>query len=141
MSNLYAVRPPTPSELPGLFDEWGESFRKSRWAGNLPNNIYWPAHLEAFQQLLNRGARVLVCCSADYPSVKLGWLVFETTARGERVAHYVYTAPLYRRQGIANFLLAEAGLTKDCVFTFRTEQARFWPKARHVPGIARRKDA
>lgn len=139
--STYVTRPPTPTELPGLFEDWAGSFRKSRWAGNLPNNLYWSAHIEAFRQLLTRGATALVLTTSEHPSVVLGWVVSERTSRNEVVAHYVYVTPLYRRRGIANRLLTAAGLTKDCVYTFRTDHSRFWPKARHVPGIARRKDA
>ena len=137
----YVTRPPTPSAIPGLLQVWADTYRKSRWAGALPNNIYWDAYSEAFRQLLNRGARVLVAASAEHPELVLGWIVYEPTARGEVVCHYAYVKPLYRRRGLANALLDAAGLTKDCVYTFRTEDARFWPKAKYVPGIARRKEA
>jgi hypothetical protein len=67
------------TEYPLVFDAWANSFRKSPWAGVVPNHL-WPQTSRAMiNDILARGARVLVAA-----------VPLET---GRRVAGYSVSEP------------------------------------------------
>lgn len=128
---------------PIVIDTWLTSFRKSPWAGALPNNIYKPAYFESIRQLVSRGARVVCAVNPDKPDHVLGWLCFEQTSDGVPVVHYVFVKPLYRKRGIARSLFDAAGIDPSARFfyTFKTPAARYFPGGQYEPAIARRQKA
>ncbi len=136
------IRPMVPGDIDRILREWLNSFRNSPWAGVVPNNLYKRVMSETVRQLLARGARVDVACYADKPEMIVGFSCTELTPR-DKILHYVFVRSYYRNNGIARALLDQAGLSRGgpFVYTFRTPDSRHFPGGRHMPELARRREA
>lgn len=122
--------------------EWLSSFRNSRWSGVVPNNLYRKVYAESIRQLLARGARIEVACFADKPELIVGFICYEHTKR-DRILHYVFVRSNYRGNGIARALLTQAGIPKGTsfVYTYRTPDSTFFVGGKHMPELAKRREA
>lgn len=71
------------------------------------------------QDALLKRASVLVACDDDDPNTILGYIIFER-GDGPPVLHYVQVKRDLMRKGIANALLAHAGIDREsaAVYTF-----------------------
>jgi len=80
---------PTPEEFKLVFDAWGQSFRKSPWAGCVPNHLWDAVSRETARTILDRGALVLVAVTPiagqedEFPAVRrvMGYSVSEPNRR------------------------------------------------------------
>ena len=144
MSNDILYRGATNEDIRFIFDSWMRSWRKSPWAGVIPNNLYFPLTRSTIEQLVARGAEFEVACLAVDPERILGWICFESCGP-EAVVHYLYVKDPYLDLGIGEALVARAPGKKPGFFTFRYRQVNdaCQPQGkdgwRHVPEIARRK--
>lgn len=135
---------PTPRDLEYVLDSWLAAYRTSPWAGAIPNNLYHSTYREAINQLLQRGARVLVVRNAANPELLLGWICFELTERKELVVHFAYVKPAYRRNGIYKALvgsLLKHSQQTRYFFTYRTPQSKYLTGCTFRPEISRRRKA
>lgn len=125
---------------PFILDSWLGSYKRSRWAGCIPNNLYVPTHEVAIEQLLGRGAKVRAVVAKDAPDQLLAWVCYETWSRG-LVVHYAYTKEIYRRNGLVKGLLADLGYKygDPAYHTFRTQDSKYFPGFRWAPELVRRK--
>lgn len=150
--NPWVIQAREVSGLPAfVVRSWLSSFRKSDWAGPIPNNEYERIYLDTINQLLARGARVVVACNPDNPNHILGWMCYEFTRDGKPVVHYVYVKSMWRQAvkrygtptGVATSLFAAAGIDPKARFfyTFRTNRAHHFPGGSFVREIACRKNA
>jgi hypothetical protein len=137
----YRIRPPTADELPGVYKAWADTWKRSRSAGCIPNDLFDQVHSALVSQLLDRGMQIRVLVAAIRPAVVLAWVAFEPDRRGDGViVHYAYTREGFRERGYARFLLDDIGAGKKFIYTHQTGAgAQCWPEAKHNPGIARRK--
>lgn len=139
---MYQILPhPKNEPIPAIvLDNWLTSYRKSRRAGTVPNNLYKAVHTEAIDQLMSRGSQLLLAVNPSYPDQILGWLCHEATSDGRPVVHYCFTKSGVRRQGILRELLKVAGINprERFYYTFGTPCSKFYPEGRYVPEIARR---
>lgn len=125
---------PTADEMKLVFDSWANSFRKSPWAGCIPNNLYDQVSREVARSILDRGARVIVAVTPiagredEFPAVRrvMGYSVSEPD---RNVLHWLYVkdGPAgngYRRLGVGRALLEQTVKAFDpdrpFVYTFRT---------------------
>lgn len=94
---------PTADEFPLIFDSWANSFRKSPWAGCIPNHLYDVTSRATIDGILNRGARVN-CAVVDLEIGRrvLGYSVSEPS-RG--ILHWLYVKRDYRKMGVGTSLL------------------------------------
>lgn len=135
----------TPADMKFVLDSWMASFRTSPWAGSVANNLYHDVYRASIQQLLDRGAKVMVVRNAVNRDMIIGWICFELTgSKGELVIHYAYTKPPYRKQGVYRSLVST--LLKHCgqsqyFYTFRTPVCRYLKGCTYRPEIARRQNA
>lgn len=136
------TRPAGPDDIMDVVKWWTNSFKKSKWAGTLPNNKFPEYMGESIRQLISRGSKVLLAVNAEKPSQVLGFVAHEKTSRGEPVVHYLFIKDYYRGHGLGRWLLEQAGIPLDgtAFYTHRTDASRKY-RAKHVPEIARRKDA
>jgi GNAT superfamily N-acetyltransferase len=101
---------PTADELDLVFDAWINSFKKSPWAGCVPNQLWFETQRETIRGILNRGASVVVAVTpiqgreAEWPDVRrvMGYAVTE-----KNVLHWLYVKDDYRGYGIGRALLNE----------------------------------
>lgn len=138
------TRPYEPqTDEPFIFHSWLSSFRSSRFAGCVPNHLYWDVYRVAIEQLIARGAKILVATVPGKPNLLMGFLCHETLRNGEVVVHYCYVKDPYRKSNIATRLIEEIRTDheKPIFYTFRTENARHFKRIRAVyaPEIARRR--
>src|SRR5574338_1039205 len=104
---------PTPDEFRIIFDAWGNSFRKSPWAGCVPNHLWDQVSRETARTIMDRGAQVLVAVTPifgredEFPAVRrvMGYSVAEP---GRNVLHWLYVKNDYRGTGVGRALLEAA---------------------------------
>jgi len=121
-----------------VFSSWLSSWRNSKWAGVIPNHLFADVTRVAVNQLLGRGAKVLMATNPDDPQQLLGYVCFEPG-----VIHYCFTKDVVRGLGVATALLLASGTdrAKPFVVSFLTSDARHLGKVIHRPAYARRKEA
>lgn len=137
-----AYRPAVADDFKFIFDSWLTSWRKSPWAGCIPNNLYFDLTRRAIEQLVARGAVFLVACQAQSPSRILGWCCTELSTDPEplTIAHYLYVKDPYVTLGIGAELVKRTAGAKPGFYTHRYRQViDACPQFRHAPEIARRR--
>lgn len=118
-----------------LFDSWLQSWRTSPYAGVVPNHLYYEVHRVLIEDLLARGAMVVVATPRSDQSRIEGWACSEVKD-GVTVLHYLYTRG---NATLIDPLLDALPGSKPGFITHSLPDPRFrtW---RWVPEMARRKD-
>jgi hypothetical protein len=131
------VRDAQREDVPLIFDSWMKSWRVSKYAGVIPNNIFFPTTRTNIEHLIARGAIIKVACLESDTNLILGWLCYENV--GDAVCvHYVYVKDPYLTKGVGEELAK--GLPETGFYSYRCSQIEdFFPKYRWEPVIARRK--
>lgn len=136
------IRGARSDDIRFVFDSWLRSWRKSPWAGVIPNNMYFPLTRSTIEQLIARGAELKVACLESNPDHILGWICHELNGP-KAVVHYLYVKDPYLPLGIGEALIQAIPGEKPGFYTFRYRQvsdACSYEKGwRHIPEIARRK--
>lgn len=125
-----------------IFDSWLKSWRKSKYAGVIPNNLYYSTYRSTIENLVARGAELTVACPENNDDHILGWICHEKTSDSFAVIHYLYVKDPFMKQGIDGLLLDCVGGSKPGFYTFNYAQvANVCRKDgwRWTPEIARRK--
>lgn len=115
---------PTAEELPLVFDAWANSFKKSPYAGCVPNRLWDDVSRAAISEILDRGARVTVA-AIPLPDGRRRVAGYSVSEPGKRVLHWLYVKRDYRGTGVGTALLEEtcpAG-TAGWSYTYRTKAA------------------
>lgn len=114
---------PTPDELALVYDSWARSFRKSPYAGCVPNHLWDQVSRACMSEILNRGARVIVAV-VDLPDG--GRRVAGYSVSEPNVLHWLYVKDDYRGFGYGRELLYKTveGWNKAPVYTHRTNAAQ-----------------
>lgn len=122
-----------------ILDPWLKEWRKSPFAGIIPNNTFSAVFFDAVEQLHTRGMCVVILESKD-PDTQVGFIAFERAA--VPVIHYVYVKPVFRGLGFFPQLLEAAGVPTEGAFlyTFRTPDCKKFRNGSHCPAVARRKN-
>lgn len=126
---------PTADELKFILDSWSSSYRKSRFAGTVPNNMWQEVARATATQLMSRlNCRTVV---ALVPSLGISGergRVMGYSIAEPGILHWIYTKKDYRRLGVATRMLSEqlmqwdADLRKYPRFTHMTDSSqRFLP--------------
>ena len=130
------LREASPADISFVFDTYLNDWRKSPYAGTLRNNRYFEAQRCTLEDLIARGALVVVACD-DRPELEeviQGWACYEVK-NGECVLHYLYQRPGYTTH---EFILTQIAGTKPGLLTHRLpiRELKAW---KILPEIARRK--
>jgi hypothetical protein len=136
-NKAWSFRALVPGDVPFVMDNWLTSFRDSKWAGCVPNNLYREVQTACINDLLKRGMKVTLAHDADDPDNLIGFLAHEVRPSGEYVVHYCYVKPYIRGHGVAPDLMKYIGCPEHFVYTHRTRSAPPG-NGRWVPEIARR---
>ncbi len=139
-NKLPLIRDLLPKDAPTVLETWAQTYRTSKWAGTIPNNLFTATLAESIRQLFQRGARGVAIVDGDE---LVGWLVYEYTRLDEPVIHYVWVHERCRGRKVALYLMYEAGISPD-EFFFYTHRTKYcslplFKNGRHEPAIARRK--
>ena len=134
------IESPRADEFPFIFDSWANSFRKSPWAGCVPNHLWPTVSCECSKSILDRGAVVLVAVTSieGRPDERrvMGYVVFEPE---RRVLHWLYVKDDYRKMGIGRELLSAACPDGMWTYTHRTRaSSRFLGERFHWDPVAAR---
>lgn len=130
------VRPFTQDDVPFIFNSWLKSFRTSPFAGVIPNHLYYEVYRTTIEDLIARGAEVLVACDSAKETRILGYICFEPNC-----LHYLYVKDPYLKLGVSDLLITESGLLPTAFYTFKYRQVESaLPQGKWVPEIARRKE-
>lgn len=110
---MHNITTPTADELPLIYDSWTKSYRKSPWAGTIPNNLFEQVQRACIQGVLVHGAHIVVALAPQVPGVfegrrVMGWICYESSIE---VVHYFYVKNDFRGQGIAKALIEHAAST------------------------------
>lgn len=89
---------PTADELPLVFDSWARSFRKSPYAGCIPNHLYDSVSRACIGEILDRGARVIVA-AVDLEGGGRRVAGYSVSEPSISVLHYLYVKADYRLGG------------------------------------------
>lgn len=111
---------PQPEEFAFVFDSWARSFRRSPWAGCVPNHLYPAVSREGSKCIVDRPtARVVVAVAPGDTRRVMGYYVAEPE---KGVLHWLYVKEAFRRMGIGRALLEHATAqfpAGDWTYTFR----------------------
>lgn len=128
---------PRADEFPLVFDAWARSFKKSPWAGCVPNHLWDQVSRECAHQIVNRGARVLVAVT-ELPDGTRRVMGYSVSEPGKKVLHWLFVKKDYRGMGVGKTLLAETCPGHGWTYTHRTRaSARFLPGFTWDPTAAR----
>lgn len=111
---------PTADEFSFVFDSWANSFRKSPWAGCVPNRLWDSVSRATAGEILDRGARVIVA-HKELPDGKRRVAGYSVSEPG--ILHWLYVKRDYRGVGVGRALLVETARTFPAgprVYTHRT---------------------
>ena len=129
-----------------VFGTWLQGhYEKSNWAKGLEWEVYKNHHHALIEEILDKG-KALVACDPGYENQIYGYIVYYGIPHQGLVLHYVYTKGPFRRFGVANHLMAEAGFTKMTPFAFTQlnnqdvihDLRKKWPLARYNPYLLTR---
>ena len=100
-----AATPAVVTDLPYIHQTWIRSYKSAPRSRRMDPNEYWCRQSVTIEKCL-QSSSILVARMAgkDAPDTILGWICFA----GD-VLHYVYVRKVFRNQGVASGLLAEAG--------------------------------
>lgn len=90
-----------------MFSSWTRSFQEALQNESMPNDAYYPWARKNIDNILDRGATVLVARDSESPSLLYGYIACQRLSNAF-LTHWLYTKGAYRRLGIANELLAHA---------------------------------
>lgn len=131
------VRKRIPSDIPFIFDSWMKSWRISKWAGCVPNHLFFESQRVLIEDLIARGAWILVAHPSGQLDTIIGWACAEQ--KDEKcVLHYLYYKDAFRGLGVADLLLAALPGSKPGYITHKLPEKLF-KEWRHTPEMARRK--
>lgn len=132
MSQL--VRAHNEDDIGYVFDTYLNTWRHSNFAGTIRNNLFYDAQRQTLEDLIARGAKILVACDDRTPGVIQGWACYELKEELP-ILHYIYERPGYRTLN----LLIDAIPGKKPGFTTHRQNLRELSAWKNVPEIARRK--
>lgn len=135
------IRPIEPGDVKFVLSTWTEAWKKSPWAGCIPNHRARAWITESIEDLVKNGAQISVACDDTVPAAIIGFACHgPATLDGKAVLHFLYVKELLRPLGVQNALMDAVAGERPGFYTYRTRQtaeaAEGWA---HVPEIARRK--
>lgn len=114
---------PEPSEWAFIFDSWARSYRRSPWAGTVPNSLWDAVSRQASAGLVDRGATVLVAVTpieGQEGRRIMGYVVAEPA---RKVLHWLYVKDDFRRMGVGSRLLDSICGEGEWTYTHRTRMS------------------
>lgn len=132
------TRPVKAADLNFVFDSWMKSWRVSKWAGVIPNHLYYATQRSLIEDLITRGATIVIAYPEGQQDVILGWGCGEVKDN-KAVLHYAYTKDAFLGQGIESLVVGALPGSKPGFLTHRIN-SKYLKEWTHVPEMCRRKD-
>jgi ribosomal protein S18 acetylase RimI-like enzyme len=103
----FTIDYPDADEFKFILDSWSNSFRKSPYAGCVPNNLWPSVSRSTITQLIARPSTEVKCALSPTSEGERGRVMGYFVAE-PGVLHWLYVKKDFRRLGIGTKLLAEA---------------------------------
>lgn len=133
------IRKGVPGDFNFIISTWLRSFKHSSYfAKRIRNSIFYLFHHEVVSRILGlHQTLTYIACDPLDVNVIYGYMVVGKHDENP-LLHYVYVKSAFRRLGIANTLLKEAGLDPDKLvfshWTFETDRlVEKFPNAVYIP--------
>lgn len=97
---------PRPDEMSLVYDAWANSFRKSPFAGCIPNHLFDEVSRADISGLLDQGSRVIVA-TQDIPEGERRVMGYSVSEPHIPALHWLYVKRDYRKMGVGKALLRE----------------------------------
>ncbi len=102
MFSIRSYKPDTDKFF--ILSSWLRSYRKSDAVKGINNTVFYGQHHQLVETLLS-SERVGILYNEEEPDQIIGWICVDNTPG---VLHYVYVKNVFRRNGLANDLIASA---------------------------------
>ena len=132
------IRDVKREDVPFVFDSWLKSWRVNRYAGCIPNNLYYATTRANIERLVARGAVIKVACLDSNEDTILGWICYEQLDK-DICIHYLYVKDPYLTKGVGQELVKEF---TSGFYSYRCNQLRDFldmTQWKWTPEIARRR--
>jgi hypothetical protein len=130
------------ADRPFFMDLWSKSYRRSRWAGTIPNNLFADIFRVTVEGLEKRGLKILLAHVPGKPNDLMGFVAYELKDGDLPHVAFCGVKDPYRKGRVATKLL-EATVGRAFRYSFRTEHSKFfmgkWTVS-FAPEMTRRKD-
>lgn len=138
---MLRTTPIRPQDVKPVLEMWVDSWKRSPWAGCMPNHRAKAWITESIEDLVKNGATITVAFEDEVPDAIVGFACHgPSTLDGKAVLHYLYVKELLRPLGVQSALMDAVPGERPGFYTYRTKQcaeaAEGWV---HAPEIARRK--
>lgn len=131
----YTIRPGCASDLPYVMDTWLNEWRTSKYAGVIPNHLYYETQRTLIEDLLGRGASVVIAQDPADGRIS-GWAVGELKT-DTAVVHYLYVRSGSQPRGLVQSLISRLPGAKPGFVTHHLPYVEL-KTYRWVPELARR---
>lgn len=111
---------PTADEMKLVYDAWANSYRKSPWAGCVPNNLWPMVSRTMITDILDRGARVLVAVTPIEGSDERRVMGYSVSDPARGILYWLFVKRDYRGLGVGTALLNETCPDGEWTYTCRT---------------------
>lgn len=123
LSTTIRLRSATSADVNFIFSSWLKAYRRSEFAKEQQNPIYFENQHKLIESLLKR-CDVMMACDHNDTAQIYGYSVTEKL-EGAFVVHFAYTKETYRKLGVQQLLMTTQGYTLNtpCIYTHRTFKA------------------
>jgi hypothetical protein len=120
LNELVKLRPANENDVGFIFNSWLKSFRKSNFAKNIDNTIYYENHHKLIEKLVKSNPVIVACDSKD--ETQLFGYICASNSSGILVIHYAYVKHSFRNMGVCKLLLSSFNHSKDVasIYTHHT---------------------
>jgi len=116
------IRLATDTDYPLIYSSWLKSFADADQARLVTKSVYYQEHHALIDKLIAKKALFFVACSKHDDDHVYGWICVNLASKPQ-VVHYVYVKQIYRKIGIANYLMEM--VQKPYIYT---QKNRFQPE-------------
>lgn len=139
----YELRDAEPRDRAFWGANWANSYRRSNWAGVVPNHLYHDVMRVLQDGLSRRGMRIKIAHIPDDPDALMGFVAWEDDPGRSPIVHMVYVKDVYRKAGLATDML-EQTVGRAFLYTHRTPESDYFRRPAwqvgYDPQPARRKE-
>lgn len=140
----FELRPAEPKDRGFWGSNWSNSYKRSHWAGTLPNHLYHDVLRVLQDGLAKRGMKVAVAHLPGMPDALLGFVAYELDGDRPPVVHMLYVKDTWREKGLGGDIL-RGTVGQKFIYTHRTKDSDRFQRKRgwqvgYNPEPARRKD-
>lgn len=101
-----------------ILSDWLKSFRRSEFASDMTNAVYFRGHEPLVKKALKR-SQVVCAVNRDDPNHAFGWVCFEPGSIP--ILHYLYVKESFRGFGIGTALFHHVRAGQSFAYTHKTE--------------------